>query len=65
MTEREKLKRDIDTLRESIRLGWLDLSRLPLTPEDARAIRIDINECVEDLGALRTRLDELDRKGAP
>jgi hypothetical protein len=64
MTEREKLQRDIDTLRESIRLNWLDLSRLPLNFQEAQAIRAEINVCVRDLADLLMRLDQLKNEAA-
>lgn len=41
MTEQEMLRRDIDGLRESIRLNWQDLTRQNLTDEDRGAIRLN------------------------
>ena len=33
-TEREKLVRDINGLKESVRLGWLETATKPMTPAD-------------------------------
>jgi hypothetical protein len=64
VTEEEKLRRDIETLREAIRLDWADLAQLPLTPEERQGIRHNVTICVRDLADLLARLDNLDAKGA-
>lgn len=58
MTDPEKLQRDIDTLRESIRLNWIDLSASQ-DPRKQAAIRTAIAALVEDLKDLLVQLDTL------
>lgn len=57
MTEQEMLKRDIDGLRESIRLNWQDLARLNLTPEERSGIRQNTQLLSVELAALIDRLE--------
>ena len=60
MTEKEKLIRDITTIRESINRDWADLSSiLSLSHDDRTAIRAHIEQCVQDLKDLTKRLDRL------
>jgi hypothetical protein len=60
MTEKEKLIRDITTIRESINRDWADLSSLlSLTYDDRTAIRTYIERCAQDLKELTERLDRL------
>ena len=59
LTEAEKLKRDIDTLRESIRLDWAELDQLPMSADERAGIREHIKTCVKDLTDLLARLDGL------
>jgi hypothetical protein len=60
MTEKEKLIRDITTIRESINRDWADLSSLlSLSHDDRTAIRTHIEQCVQDLKELTERLDRL------
>jgi hypothetical protein len=60
MTEKEKLIRDITTIRESINRDWADLSSiLSLSHDDRTAIRAHIEQCVQDLKELTKRLDRL------
>ena len=57
MTDQEKLKRDIDTLRESIRLGWVDMDSKSMTPDERRELRKHITGLVAELTVLLARLD--------
>ena len=60
MTEKEKLIRDITTIRESINRDWADLSSvLSLSHDDRTAVRAHIEQCVQDLNELTKRLDRL------
>jgi len=59
MTEYEKLRRDIATLRESIHLDWVDLASKNLSAEERVAIRQHSTLCVKDLVELLTKLDSL------
>jgi hypothetical protein len=56
MTETEKLLRDIETLRESIGLNWLDLGVLPMNADE----RIIVRQQIETLSAyLKNLLERL------
>jgi hypothetical protein len=60
MTVKEKLIRDITTIRVSINRDWADLSSvLSLSHDDRTAIRAHIEQCVQDLKELTNRLDRL------
>jgi len=56
MTEQERFKRDIDTLRESIRREWQELSEKHFSAEERCGIRNYINSLAVDLQALLKRL---------
>ncbi len=58
MTKREKLLRDIETLRESIRQEWTDMAQLSLTAEERGRIGRHIQLCIEELHDLFRRLNE-------
>ena len=60
MTEEEKLRRDIASLREAIRVSWQDVTRLALTPEQREEVRSNIDFCIWELAGLLTRMDQLD-----
>jgi hypothetical protein len=57
MTDQQKRLRDIDTLRESIRLNYADLNKMVLTGVERAGIRQHIGWCIKDLTELLTRLD--------
>ncbi len=57
MTEHERLQRDIVAMRESIRLGWVDMTSKPLTPDERRELRIHIAALVSELADLLGRLE--------
>lgn len=56
MTEKEKLLRDIETLRESMRRDWKDLAALHLDPEDRAGIKKHIEWCQQELAELVAKL---------
>ena len=58
MNEREKLRSDIDTLKESIRLFWLDMPTKTMTPEDRMELLKHISALVAELAELLRRLDQ-------
>jgi hypothetical protein len=63
MTEKEKLTRDIHTVRETINRDWADLtSSLSLSHDERNALRAHIEQCVQDLKGLIEQLDELTPK---
>ncbi|MBR1121384.1 zf-HC2 domain-containing protein [Bradyrhizobium lablabi] len=55
MTETEKLLRDIETLRTSMQLDWIDLAGR-LSPEERAGIREHLETCHADLKGLLKRL---------
>ena len=60
MTKKEKLTRDIVTLKELINRDWADLASLSSLSHDERtAIRAHIEQCVQDLKNLIERLERL------
>jgi hypothetical protein len=59
VTKIEKLQRDIETMRESIRLQWRELADIPLSDIEHHATRAAILSLVDELKRL---LDERDRK---
>ncbi len=61
-TERERLVRDIDGLKESIRLAWMDMLSKPMTAAERGELRKSIDSLVKDLDNLRTKLDSYQRR---
>lgn len=60
MAKKEKLIRDITTIRETINRDWADLtSLLSLSHDERTAIRTHIEQCVQDLKELTERLGRL------
>ena len=60
MTKKERLIRDIATIKESINRDWADLASLSSLSHDERtAIRAHIEQCVQDLKNLIERLERL------
>ena len=59
MNEREKLVRDINTLKESISVAWVDMISKPMTAAERGELRKHIDSLVKDLDSLRSKLDRL------
>ena len=49
------LEAEIAGVREAIRLNWLEMERLALSPFDRRAIRLNITHLVQTLSDLLAR----------
>lgn len=64
MTKAEKLKRDIETLQESIRQDWQDLAALNLTPEERLGIRKHLKWCALQLNFLAMQIEIQDEDNA-
>ena len=62
MTKIKNLRRVIETMRETIRLHWQDLSSRNVTAVERDEIRQDIRSCIGDLENLLFRLDHLNPK---
>jgi hypothetical protein len=58
MTPTEKLKRDIETLRESIKVDGIVFEILGLTPEDRAGILEHMAGCLSELRELDSKLKE-------
>jgi hypothetical protein len=58
-TEQEKLLRDINGLKETIRLTWVDVNSVPMTPAERQEVRKSIDLLVAELDALRTKFVQL------
>ena len=58
-SEREKLVRDINGLKESISVAWMDVISKPMTAAERGELRSSIDSLVKDLDSLRSRLDRL------
>jgi hypothetical protein len=55
-TDENDLMRQIQMIRESIRLDWKDLASKKLTFDQRKAIREDIQMCISALRELKARL---------
>lgn len=64
LTESEKLERDIAGIRESIRLNWVDLDLLNLSPAERAGIRENTRLLTDDLKALIERLERLEGRNS-
>jgi hypothetical protein len=62
MADREKLKRDMDSLNRSIRLDWVELESKNIGPADRMEIRRHVTLLRDELTALLLRLNELDER---
>lgn len=59
MDEAAKLKRDIETLRDSMRQNWLDLAQLSLTANERDSIMHHAKWCAQELNMLVLQLEHL------
>jgi hypothetical protein len=62
MAKIKNLRRDIETLRETIHLHWEDLATRNVTAGERDEIRQDIRSCIGELEKLLHRLDNLKPK---
>ncbi len=58
MTPTEKLKSDIETLRESVKLDGIVFEILGLTAEERAGILEHMGECLSELQELTSKLKE-------
>ena len=63
-SEREKLVRDINSLKESISVAWMDMISKPMTVAERGELRRSIDSLVKDLDSLRSKLDRLPKTQA-
>ena len=62
-SEREKLFRDIEGLKDRIRLAWLDMTSEPMTAGERQGLRNSVESLISELNNLRTKLDQLPGPG--
>ncbi|WP_156256110.1 hypothetical protein [Sandarakinorhabdus oryzae] len=60
----DKIKRDIETLRESIRLDWADWSKVDLSPSERKGLSQHIKWCALELNALLLAFEMADKLDA-
>ena len=58
MTPQQILQRDIETLKESIRLNWQDVNTPGLTTQEREDIRKNIKWCLDELQNLFSQLGQ-------
>jgi hypothetical protein len=57
----EKLNKDIKTLLETIRVGWLDIAHLPLSAAERAGIRANIEHVGSELTEIMHRLNRAEK----
>jgi flagellar hook-associated protein FlgK len=62
-SEREKLARNIEGLKENIQLAWHDMLSKPMTAGERQELRDNIESLVGELNRLHTKLDQLPGPG--
>ena len=63
MTDHEKLRRDIDTLRESVRIEWQEIEAKNLGTAERHDLMTHIKWCVNELGLLLQKFEDLEKLG--
>jgi hypothetical protein len=64
MTESEKLERDITGIRESIRLNWIDLDKLNLSPAERAGVKESTRLLNDELQGSIARLERLEGRNS-
>ena len=57
-TERERLVRDINNLKERVSLVWLDMISKQMTPAERQELLNSIESFLKKLDTLRAKLDQ-------
>ena len=57
MTSQEKINRDMDTLRDSIKFEWQDLASKQLTIDERNGLKQRIDWFINELKILNARLE--------
>ena len=63
MTDHKKLKLDIDTLRDSIRIEWQEIEGKDLSAIERSDLMNHIKWCANELTLLLRKFEDLDRLG--
>jgi len=61
MTDKEKLLRNIETLRNSLNLDWADLGSKNLSGAERREIETHLDWCIEELRRLKNSMHQFPR----
>ncbi|HEV7275217.1 MAG TPA: hypothetical protein VGN80_02915 [Devosiaceae bacterium] len=56
INEAERLRRDVQSLVDAVDLGLRPGSKSPMTAKEQRAVRAEIEACMQRLDELRARL---------
>ena len=56
VSEMAKVKRDVEALRAAVDLDLRPNSKTAMSPKDRRSIKSEIEQCIQELDELRTRL---------
>jgi hypothetical protein len=62
-SEREELVRDIEGLKDRIRLAWHAILSEPMTAGERQALRASLESLISELNNLHTKLDQLPGPG--
>ena len=62
-SERERLVRDIDGLKERIQLVWHDMLSKPMTVGERQELRDSLKSLISELNSLQTKVDQLPGPG--
>ena len=62
-SERERLVRDIDGLKERIQLVWHDMLSKPMTVGERQELRDSLESLISELNNLQTKVDQLPGPG--
>jgi hypothetical protein len=57
-TDRERLVRDINDLKERVSLVWLNMISKPMTPAERQELRKSIESFLKKLDTLLAKLDQ-------
>jgi len=62
-SEREKLVRDIEGLKDRIQLAWREMLSKPMTAGERQELRSSLESLISELNGLHTKLDQLPGPG--
>lgn len=63
MTDHERLRRDLDTLRESIRIEWQEVEGNDLSAGERVELMNHIRWCANELSLLLKKFEDLEKLG--
>lgn len=57
MTAQDQLRRDIETLKDSVRLNWRDIGTRQLSAQERAGIKQNIKWCLDEMKKLYDQLE--------